>query len=126
MEPSNIIQLTDTIIVPKSANPLGPSSDPTVYRLELERNTNSVLPKSVIVKLKKSEGVRAFQKEIDAYDNLQLLQGTVIPTVLSRGSFCGRPALFLSHVDGKTLYEAAQADIDEKKIETHLEEAFLP
>jgi hypothetical protein len=83
-----------------------------------------VLPKSVIVKLEKNEGCRAFQKEIDAYDNLQSLQGTVIPTVLGQGSFCGRRALFLSDIDGRTLYEAAQADIDEKKIGNHLEEAL--
>lgn len=48
----------------------------------------------------------------------------MIPTVLGQGFFCGRRALFLSDVDGKTLHEAAAADIDEKKIETHLEEAL--
>lgn len=83
-----------------------------------------MLPKSVIVKLEKKEGFRAFQKEIDAYNNLQSLQGTVIPTVLGEGFFCDRRALFLSDVDGRTLYEAAQADIDEKKIETYLEDAL--
>ena len=83
-----------------------------------------MLPKSVIAKLEKNEGFRAFQKEINAYNTLQSLQGTVIPTFFGQGFFCGRRALFLSDVDGRTLYEAAQADIDEKKIETHLEEAL--
>ncbi|KAJ5638420.1 hypothetical protein N7528_000810 [Penicillium herquei] len=76
MEASNIIQLADTKIIPKPTQLLGSSSDPTVYRLELEHNTNSGLPKSVIVKLEKNTGVQAFEREIDAYKKLQSLQGT--------------------------------------------------
>lgn len=83
-----------------------------------------MLPRSIIVKLEKKERSPAFQKEIDAYNNLQSLQGTVIPTVLGEGLFHGRRALFLSDVDGKTLYEAAAAEIDEKKIETYLKNAL--
>ncbi|PLN78686.1 hypothetical protein BDW42DRAFT_174377 [Aspergillus taichungensis] len=124
MEPSNVIQLMDIEIIPELAQPLGPSSEPRVYRLDIKHNTNTALPKSVIVKLEKDNDPEAFQREIQAYKNLQSLQGTVIPTVLGQGLFRGHRALFLSDVDGSTLYEAAQADIDEKSIERHLEKAL--
>ncbi|KAJ5146357.1 uncharacterized protein N7515_000921 [Penicillium bovifimosum] len=67
---------------------------------------------------------RAFEQGSDPYDTLQSLQETVTPTVLGQGSFCGRRALFLSIVDGMTLCEAAEADIDEKRIELLLGEAL--
>jgi hypothetical protein len=55
----------------------GPSPDLTVHRLELEHYRFSA-SQIGCRQTGKNEGLRAFQKEIDAYDNLQSLQGTAL------------------------------------------------
>ncbi|KAJ5267823.1 hypothetical protein N7478_010631 [Penicillium angulare] len=98
---------------------------PTVYRLELEEPRHG-LPRMVIVKQEKPEQEYEFEQEKNAYEKLQDLQGTLIPTLFGQGYFNGRPALILSEIEGITLRDLAkfQSRISEKILEICLEEAF--
>jgi serine/threonine protein kinase len=98
-------------------------SRPTVFRLELDQ-LRLGLPEAVIVKQQKDKRDDEFRNEILAYERLKELQGTVIPTLFGQGSFNGRPALILSEVDGITLRQLAETDVQEKTLETQLEKAI--
>ncbi|KAJ6110947.1 hypothetical protein N7486_003182 [Penicillium sp. IBT 16267x] len=99
---------------------------PTVYRLELEEPRHG-LPGIVIVKQKKRERENEFRAEINAYERLQKLQGTVIPILFGQGSFNEYPALILSEAKGITLRDLAKSGettVPEKTVESGLEKAF--
>ncbi|KAJ5927967.1 hypothetical protein N7466_006923 [Penicillium verhagenii] len=99
---------------------------PTVHRIELEEPRQG-FPEIVIVKQEKPEWGDEFLQEINAYNRLQHLQGTMIPILFGQGSFNESPALILSEVEGITLRDLAKFDestVPEKILESELENVF--
>lgn len=100
---------------------------PTVHRVKLKEPRHG-LPEIVIVKQEKHERSHEFRNEINAYNTLQQLQGTVIPILFGQGSFNECPALILSEVKGFTLRDLAkkfdETVVPEKTVESGLEKVF--
>ncbi|PYI35711.1 hypothetical protein BP00DRAFT_442499 [Aspergillus indologenus CBS 114.80] len=102
----------------------------TVYRLQIapdpDRDQLPTTATSVIVKQQKDEWEDEFEDEETAYHRLEKLQGEVIPYFYSRGYFNGRPALILSDVDGTSLKDLADSNVEtsEDLLKALLEEAF--
>lgn len=84
------------------------------------------LPDKIIVKQMKDEWEEEFQQEENAYTKLHELQGTVIPKFFGKGSFNGHLALFLSWVEGITLYNLARngSSFEEEALGPQLEKAL--
>lgn len=96
----------------------------TIDRLTI--NSNDCL-KPIVIKQQKKAWEREFLAEKEAYKKLQELQGTRIPRFLGEDHFGGKPALYLSKVEGINLYELAcnkEANIKEDMLENQLHNAI--
>ncbi|KAK4642584.1 hypothetical protein QC761_0086030 [Podospora bellae-mahoneyi] len=63
------------------------------------------LPPIIILKKRKVGWEDEFEREKQVYEVLKPLQGTVIPYLYGEGVYDGSPALVLSFIRGKTVYE---------------------
>ncbi|CAI7641164.1 unnamed protein product [Penicillium glandicola] len=119
---SQTLYLGDQPITATEVTRLDPNR--TVYRVKIEPFGD--LPQTIIVKNQKEGWLEEFQQEIQAYEKLKKLQGTVIPQFFGQGFFNGFPALILSEVIGITLYDLARSksDIQEDILKTQLEKVF--
>ncbi|KAJ6189570.1 hypothetical protein N7519_004478 [Penicillium mononematosum] len=107
----------------------------TVFRLTLSPPLRYNLPSeptvtastsTVIVKQQKKGWEGEFQQEIQAYEKLVSLQGTIIPIFFGQGSFNGHDALVISEVNGITLHDLAKENVgvQPEALEKHLESAL--
>ncbi|KUL81989.1 hypothetical protein ZTR_09824 [Talaromyces verruculosus] len=96
----------------------------TINRLTIDSNDVS---KPIVIKQQKKGWEKEFLVEKEAYKKLQELQGTRIPRFLGQDYFGGKPALFLSMIEGINLYELAcnnEVNIKEDTLETELHNAI--
>ncbi|CAG7996247.1 unnamed protein product [Penicillium salamii] len=90
----------------ESAQRLDPRRE--VYRLNLEtRQDLQGLPSVVVVKTMKEDCHDEYQQEIENYERLRSLQGSVIPTFFGQCTFNDGPAIIISEVVGTTLRDIA-------------------
>ncbi|CAG8935045.1 unnamed protein product [Penicillium salamii] len=83
-----------------------------VYRLNLETCQDlKGLPSVVVVKKVKKDWHDQYQQEIENYERLKSLQGSVISTFFGQGTFNDGPAIIISEVVGRTLRDIAYGDI---------------
>lgn len=83
-------------------------------------------PSTVIVKQQKINWEDEFKQEIQAYEKLKELQGTVIPIFYGQGSFNDLDAFVISEVKGVTLHDLARANfgVQEDALKMHLKKAL--
>lgn len=94
----------------ESAQRLDPRRE--VYRLNLETCQGlQGLPSVVIIKKRKEDSHDGYQQEIENYERLRRLQGSVIPTFFGQGTFNDGPAIIISEVVGTTLRDIAYGDL---------------
>ncbi|KAJ6126219.1 hypothetical protein N7471_010712 [Penicillium samsonianum] len=123
--------LNDLLIDVTEVEPLDPQRP--VFRLTLSSPLPLVdptaeidAPSTVIVKQQKINSEDEFKQEIQAYEKLKELQGTVIPIFYGQGSFNGLDAFVISEVKGVTLHDLARANfgVQEDALKMHLEKAL--
>ncbi|KAK3904922.1 hypothetical protein C8A05DRAFT_31280 [Staphylotrichum tortipilum] len=83
------------------------------------------LPPTVIIKKRKPGWEDEFDMEKRAYKALKRLQGAVIPHYYGEAVYDGSPALVLSFIPGKTLFETWQ-DLEDGDLRLNLEAALRP
>ncbi|CAG8112601.1 unnamed protein product [Penicillium salamii] len=94
----------------ESAQRLDPRRE--VYRLNLETCQDlHGLPTVVVVKKVKEDWHDEFQQEIENYERLKSLKGSVIPTFFGQATFNDVPAIIISEVVGTTLRDIAYIDL---------------
>ncbi|KAJ5577138.1 hypothetical protein N7535_004064 [Penicillium sp. DV-2018c] len=83
-----------------------------VYRLVLDTCQELHGPLTiVIIKGMKDGWHDEFENEKKAYQRLESLQGSVIPTFFGQGTFNGSPVIVISEVVGKTLHALAHSGV---------------
>ncbi|KAJ5345268.1 hypothetical protein N7452_003272 [Penicillium brevicompactum] len=126
MEPCKTLYLHDLPINVTKAERLDPGR--TVFRLTLSSPLCHNIPSTstVIVKQQKVGWEDEFQQEIQAYEQLETLQGTIIPIFFGQGSFNGLNALVISEVQGITLHDLARGNfgVQQEALEMQLEKAL--
>lgn len=103
---------------------LGELPRSTLNRLTTDLNDFS---KPIVIKTQKRGWEKEFLDEKEAYEKLQELQGTRIPRFLGQDCFGGKPALYLTMIEGINLYDLAcnkEFNIEEEVLETELHEAI--
>jgi beta-galactosidase GanA len=100
-------------------------SPPLRYNLPSEP-TVTASTSTVIVKQQKKGWEGEFQQEIQAYEKLVSLQGTIIPIFFGQGSFNNHDALVISEVNGITLHDLANENlgVQHEALEKHLKSAL--
>ncbi|CAG8410946.1 unnamed protein product [Penicillium salamii] len=126
MEACKTLYLNDLPINVIEAERLHPGR--TVFRLTLSSPLCYNIPSTstVIVKQQRIGWEDEFQREIQAYEKLENLQGTIIPIFFGQGSFNGLDALVISEVEGITLHDLARGNfgVQQEALKMHLEKAL--